>query len=127
MKLKWDFLENWLTKQVIKNRTIIVREPLSKLKKKNFIKWQDEADKDMEETHGFVAVAVKESKLLAFAINSSFIVETTVCQLADDGYKYNTFLGVYWHYILVSNTSYEVESIKRSFVIIFIQILARRF
>jgi hypothetical protein len=100
-----------LNSQVKSNRTIIVREPLSKLKKKKFIKWQNDSDKDMEETHDFVAVTIKESKLLAFAINSSFIVETTVCQLADDGYKYNKFLGIYWHYLLVSNTSYEVKAL----------------
>ena len=109
--MKWDLLEIWLNKQVESNRTIIVREPLSKLKNKKFIKWENESDKNKNNTHDFVAVTIEESKLLAFAINSSFIVETTVCQLADDGYKYNKFLGIYWHYLLVSNTSYEVKAL----------------
>ena len=77
--------------------TLIVREPLSKLKTKKFIKWENETDKNMEGfLHTFVAVKIIKSKLMAFAVNSHFFVDSTVCQLADDGYKYNKF---FWRFL----------------------------
>ncbi|CAG5094716.1 Oidioi.mRNA.OKI2018_I69.XSR.g13805.t1.cds [Oikopleura dioica] len=40
--------------------------------------------------------------MVAFPINGSVMVNAVICQLADDGHKFNDFLGVYWHYLLVS-------------------------
>ena len=126
VKVKWELLENWLNQETT-NPTIIVREPLSKLKTKKFIKWENVSDKNMTESRAFVAVKIKKSKLMAFAVNSHFFFNSTVCQLADDGYKYNKFLGVFWHYILVSDIAYEVNAFLSTCSNNLIQSLAKRY
>ena len=100
-------MEEWLKNQTFSNQALIVREPLSKMKNKKFVKWQNEADKNKETTHPHVAVQIEGAKMVALAVDDSFSVDRTICQLADDGYKFNSFLGIYWHYLLVADTTYE--------------------
>ena len=49
-----------------------------------------------------VEVGAVDKEMVAFPINGSVMVNAVICQLADDGHKFNDFLGVYWHYLLVS-------------------------
>ena len=45
--------------------------------------------------------------MVAFTISASVVINGVICQLADDGHKFNDFLGLYWHYLLVSEPLVE--------------------